>query len=367
MSVKNVTMDPNLLSGAGKTRSKNNKAKGNQHKTKKMSKVKQELIRRLKEHEKIKNGSSVNHKDDGDDKDIKHVASDLKNDVNFMDSMHHLNELIKTARDKKTRKKKNKDDKKTNFNVNDSFESSGQDNNIICLETETFDEKVIKNDAPWVSLVPGPSYGNLKNGTKPTYRKFNKTKSNRNRIIFDNKCDTICIPEIDDKMKAYENPVVIKALPVQPVLGPEPEPIVASVPPPIVTPAPMITSEPIVTPADVALSKAIDDHIDSKLKQNSSTPVKNKRKTIRVGRSGDNVTFLLKSNKTRKIVKTIEMNACQEKISNIRRKLIKHKLIKPNCDAPDSILRDMYKTMCITNVDLMNERQPTRIEDIIEQ
>lgn len=361
MSVKNVTMDPKLLS-SGKTRSKDS-VRRKQNKSKKISKVKQELIRRLKAHEQIKNGLSPNRPDD-EDEDVKNVVSDLKNDVNFMDSMQHLNDVIKTARDKKTRKTK-KNNKNNNKTSNISFSSKLNNDDILFLETETFEEKVNKNDAPWVSLVPGPSYGNLKNGSKPTYRVFNKTKSKRNRIMFDNKCDTACIPEIDNKLKVYETPVIIQSIQSEPEMKTS---IVEAIEPEqIIQPQQVIKPKQTNT-ADVALSKAIDDHIESKLKKNNlGVPKKHKRKTVRVGRSGDNITFLLKSNTTRKNVKTIEMNAVQEKISNIKRKLIKNKLIKPNCEAPDSILRDMYKTMCITNVDLINERQPTTMSDIIEQ
>lgn len=349
MSVKSVTMDPKLLSiGGNRGKTSRNSKKTNTN-TRKMSKVKQELIKRLKSHETNSKSKNIDN-----NQEIKQVISG-EQDLHFLDSMNHLNDVIKNAKNKKQTKKKKKD---PNSKVQHIVTPTAS---ILTLETETFDEKVNKNSKPWFSLLPEPSYGNLKNGSKPTYREFSKTKSNRKKLMFDNKCETAHIPEIDTKMEFYnavENTpsVVIKTL--SPIVK---TPDSIDLNPEVPIPAKV---EPI---QDVVLDKAIDTHIESKLELHVPK-VQNKlrKKTIRVGRTGNSVSFLCKNNKTRKKVKTIEIEAHQEKISKIKRELLKKRLIKPTCDAPDSILRDMYKTLCVTGLDVCNKQQPTRIEDILE-
>ena len=97
MSVKSVTMDPKLLSLGGGNRGKTSRKSDWKNSTRKMSKVKQELIKRIKSHESANKSSS-----DDTQSDVKKIVSD-DSDSHFMDSLNHLNDVIHNLRDSLTR------------------------------------------------------------------------------------------------------------------------------------------------------------------------------------------------------------------------------------------------------------------------
>jgi len=149
-------------------------------------------------------------------------------------------------------------------------------------------------------IAPAPPYGCLKNGTKPTYSQYKKTLKVREKIV---------LPKED---KQETNPI------------------------------------------KPALSSRQDKL--AKLKERLATPKKpppikklvSVKKTIKIYKLGKNkkkanVGVLVKSGKTRKLIRKEQEVLRKKCLSEIKDYLRKHNLIKVGSAAPESVLRKIYE------------------------
>ena len=294
---KKISINPEFFKMSGKKEKKQKKKKPKFRESQlKPNKVKKELIARIKEHQQREKQREL----DELEKLKKKEDQNFKNE--FKDTMDYLEELNKKK--KKKRKKKNKTLKvrqpHSQININSTPNS--------------FSPEEVSNIKP--NVAPDPPYSILKGGTKPTYRQWKKTLKKQ---MFQ-----------DDVVK--EKNVSIDMSPLK------------------------IESDDSVENINSKNSSMLGfnerkmrlNHIKSKLA--FQEPKKRKIKTRRIrrkitlGKEKGKVGVLVKSKKTRKIIKN-EVNILKKKsINEIKEYLRKHNLMKIGSSAPDNIMRGIYES-----------------------
>lgn len=173
-----------------------------------------------------------------------------------------------------------------------------------------------KRRNPKINVQPDPPYGCLKNGTKPTYSQYKKTLKMRN------------------------NPNSIKGPKLtQEVINPKPK---------------VLINDNVIEPKLVPETNLREDKL-ARLKARLAIPKESKKerlvkvkKTIKKYRLGKNkkervVGVLVKSGKTRKMVKDEHTILRKKCLSEIKQYLRKHNLIKIGSSAPEPVLRKLYE------------------------
>lgn len=173
-----------------------------------------------------------------------------------------------------------------------------------------------KRRNPKINVQPDPPYGCLKNGTKPTYSQYKKTLKMRN------------------------NPNSIKGPKLtQEVINPKPK---------------VLINDNVIEPKLVPETNLREDKL-ARLKARLAVPKESKKerlvkvkKTIKKYRLGKNkkervVGVLVKSGKTRKMVKDEHTILRKKCLSEIKQYLRKHNLIKIGSSAPEPVLRKLYE------------------------
>jgi hypothetical protein len=154
------------------------------------------------------------------------------------------------------------------------------------------------------NIAPAPPYGCLKNGIKPTYSQYKKTLKVREKI------------QISDPPKEDED------VPIKPQL----------VNPPTRVDRLAKLKERLATPKKPAPIKKL-------------VSVKKTIKIYKLGKNEKkaNVGVLVKSGKTRKLVKKEQEVLRKKCLSEIKEYLRKHNLIKIGSSAPEAVLRQIYE------------------------
>ena len=173
-----------------------------------------------------------------------------------------------------------------------------------------------KSRNPKINVQPDPPYGCLKNGTKPTYSQYKKTLKMRN------------------------NPNSIKSQKLtQEIINPKPK---------------VLINDNVIEPKLVPETNLREDKL-ARLKARLAVPKESKKerlvkvkKTIKKYRLGKNkkervVGVLVKSGKTRKMVKDEHTILRKKCLSEIKQYLRKHNLIKIGSSAPEPVLRKLYE------------------------
>jgi hypothetical protein len=173
-----------------------------------------------------------------------------------------------------------------------------------------------KRRNPKINVQPDPPYGCLKNGTKPTYSQYKKTLKMRN------------------------NPNSIKGQKLtQEIINPKPK---------------VLINDNVIEPKLVPETNLREDKL-ARLKARLAVPKESKKerlvkvkKTIKKYRLGKNkkervVGVLVKSGKTRKMVKDEHTILRKKCLSEIKQYLRKHNLIKIGSSAPEPVLRKLYE------------------------
>ena len=287
MSKKSISINPNFfkIGKAGKTPREKKQKKKRPINTLKPNNVKKKLIEKIKAHQQREKE--------------KEILSDEKEEKEFQDTfketLNYLQELDLKSKKKKKKKKRDKTMKKNNIPIN----------------TEPI-EKYTSN----FSHAPAPPYGCLKNGLKPTFRQYNKTlkkKTNEKQEIPINTTSNFDGNNIQPNDK------------------------------------------PLINLTNIRFEK--DEAFDNRKEklQNLKNMMKNDkpktkriktrriRRKITLGKVKNKVGVLVKSKKTRKIIKS-EVSVLKKKpIQEIKTYLKKHNLIKIGSNAPDYIFRTMYE------------------------
>tara|TARA_A100001234_G_C12597696_1_gene373492 strand:- start:214 stop:1131 length:918 start_codon:yes stop_codon:yes gene_type:complete len=304
MSKKTISINPdffNLASISGK------KKKAKKQKKQKSSSIikpnlKKELINRIREHKK---NTEIQKQQEKIDEEIK--ESNPENPID--EAIEHLNILHKKNRQRKEKKKRKKRNKTSKI-------------------------KNIPNEPPQsIHLTPDPPYGNLKNGSKPTYNQWKKTVKN-NKPLDDN--DSI----------------------VKPIITIPKDPIISNT---------TIHTDSYDERQNKLSNLKIkfQDNNNDKPKKKRKNTIKTVKRRITLGKKGRIIGVLIKNRDKRKTIKKEVGNLKKKSIHNIKKYLKKHNLIKIGSTAPEDVLRNMYENSYLAG-DVSNKNGDILLHNFIE-
>lgn len=281
-SKKMIQVNPAFFSLSKKNKSKKQKStvkRNDLRKSIKPNNIKKKLIQRIKQHQQEKSSKRIINQTNQNENE------DEKNFTkDFNDHLSYLEEIIQKKKKKRMKKKLRQQTKKRN---------------------------------PKINVQPDPPYGCLKNGTKPTYSQYKKTL----------------------KMRDNPNSINTGAKLTKNVINPKPK---------------VLINENVIEPNLVPKTNLREDKL-ARLKARLALPKESKKerlvkvkKTIKKYRLGRNkkervVGVLVKSGKTRKMVKDEHTILRKKCLSEIKQYLRKHNLIKIGSSAPEPILRKLYE------------------------
>ena len=275
---KKISINPAFFKIAKKDRPKKEKKARITNKNLKANDIKKKLIAKIKEHQKKEKDKEINEE--------KKEKENFKND--FTETIQYLEDVKK----KKEKEKLNKTLKKKPPKINNSQNPFPIDTNPMNLETTS--EKASSK----LGIAPAPPYGILKNGTKPTWRQYNKTLKKNNSSssvlnkpliqLFNDKTE---IDEFSERKNKLE-----------------------------------------------LLKKKLNPN-----KKKKKIKTRRLRRKITLGKEKNKVGVLIKNKKTRKKIKN-EISVLKKKsIGEVKEYLRKHNLIKIGSSAPDYVLRETYQ------------------------
>jgi len=259
--------------------------------------IKKQLLAKIKAHQKRAKEKLEKEGTYAKEKPV--PAEEVK--TTFSDQMKYVEKMIKEKKEKKARR------------------------TLRRRERKAAREAVARKDAipPRPTIhVPSvtskePPYGNLKNGSKPTYAQYRQTLRRK-------------------KAK--------------------------------VTLAPLNIPTPS---AEVEKRQKKLEEVRGRIAQASSPTdvirMINKKRTIKIfslGKKGKKVGVLIKSGKTRKIVKNEHIALKKHAITEIKNYLRKHNLIKAGSQAPEDILRKLYEDSFLAG-DIYNRNAETLLHNYI--
>jgi hypothetical protein len=305
--------------------------------------LKKNLLNRLKEHQRKKTK----------DKEKNNQISDLDENVDdeLEKSIDYLNDIVKKRKEKKE-KRKNKAKtlkKRRDHETINSTSISPQ----IKVETSVINKENIS--------LKQPKFGCLKGGKLPTMRQYNKTLKNRDEpknvnrppVAFN---DTPVYNEPFDerqknfgKIKVNYNNVENK--------GPKAT-ILSQIP--IITPPPIPIIQSVIPSSIPSETETI-----KKKKKKKKHKLKTIKRKITLGKKHGMVGVLIKNRKTRKNIKKEVTNLEKKSMTNIKRYLRKHNLIKIGTPAPDDILRNIYEDSFLSG-DIYNKNPDTLLHNFMK-
>ena len=416
MSSKKINIDPKLfnLSSNNKTRSKRNV----QTKIPAISPniLKNKLLKRIKEHKTKEIESSYNEKQSSSEKSSSEKSSSVKSsseksssgkpqlvdksllDVDkynneFDDSMSLLQSLSKDKKETDYRQHKKAElNRKTVKHY-----SNEPPTPYVNLELpEVLKEPLFSENSNFTikpnNFVP---YGNLKNGSKPTYREWNKTQRNISQpaILTTNNNNNVIVNERETRMKKLREKIRQKneSAPVPTIVTPtNPLPIkddfdtdflittpsVTGVNAPAIVPVPSVVTNAFISQPQVAsLSAAplsvaplsVAPHLAQPFPKVDRFIKRTVRKKYTLGKSKirRSVAVLLKDNKTRKNVITAQKELKRQPINDVKQYLREHNLIKVGSNAPNELIRKTYEYSMLAG-DITNNNKDTLLHNFMK-
>ena len=299
MSKKSISINPNFLKvgKSGKTSKKKKERKQRPINTLKPNNVKKKLIEKIKAHQQREKEKEILAED----------KEERKFQDSFKETLSYLQELdLKSKKKKKKKKKRDKTMKKSNIPIN---------------------TQPMENTPSRYSHAPAPPYGCLKGGNKPTFRQYNKT-------LKKNRTEKQEIPiNTSNNFDGHKTDV---------------------------TDTPVISLTNIKFDQDKTFDARKEKLQNLKNMLKTEKPKTRRIKTRRIrrkitlGKVKNKVGVLVKSKKTRKIIKN-EVSVLKKKpIQEIKTYLKKHNLIKIGSSAPDYIFRTMYENAYLSG-DISNK------------
>ena len=379
--------------------------------------LKNKLLKRIKEHKTKEIATSNNDKHTIKPHLVESSLLDVdKYNNEFDDSMSLLQSLSKDKRENEYKQhKKSELNRKTVKQY-----SSEHQPQIVNLElpeilkeplfTETYNFNIKPNN-----LVP---YGNLKNGSKPTYREWNKTQRNISQPAILTPTNNVIVNERESRMKKLRDKIKLKNESNHPPFltsreNVEPKPFQMSndtgvnleqhltkteniehtLEPPLHTKLENVDNSHLVPPLQTKLGNVDNSHLVPPLhtklgnvdnshlvpplhtKLGNVDKVENVQRIIKrtirkkytLGKSKirRTVAVLLKDNKTRKNVINAHKELKRKPINEVKQYLRGHNFIKDGSSAPNEIFRNIYEHAMLAG-DITNNNKDTLLHNFMK-
>ena len=237
-----------------------------------------------------------------------------------------LEKIKKHQQEKKNLNNKTKD--KTPDFI-DSFQNSLLYLNKVSENIKKSKHKTLKNKNTLHETKKPPPYGCLKNGTKPTYREYNKTIKNKDGIV-------------SNRPKIYFD---------------------------------LDNEEPSTKPLFVRERQEKLKEIKQTINPLGEKPIEKKRnfkrtKTLKrkilLGKNKGKISVLIKNRKTRKKIRNDTLKLKKKSLREIKQYLRIHNLIKIGTDAPEDVLRETFENALMSG-NIYNKNSENMIHNYINQ
>jgi len=325
-SRKTIAINPELFSMTG-GKKKKEKAKTLKKKDKKFNfvnpnQLRKNLLSKIKEHRETKETEQKQPPPPVKEENIEKFSS------NFNDSMNYLSDLVekeKKSVTKSKRKKKNKTLKRRKGGGNIDFDHENIEVNLK-LPTD-FTGSVGGNSEGYNNvstiLPPVPPYGCLKGGSQPTFRQW-KTTTQKNIGFTSDEEDE---DEDDDFVETLKEIQKEKSEP----------------------------TDTNFTKSMINIEKSVPIERENKLnnlrqKKGGYVTKKTLKRKYKLGKSKKNnsISVLIKSTQTKKKVMDEKKKIENEDISNIKKYLREHNLIRIGSTTPNDVLKTMYESAILS-------------------
>ena len=397
MSNKKIDINPDLfnIGGSSKTRKRKEKREQSSHVPLISPNVlKNKLLKRIKEHKMKETENLENNKKKLPNTNVENISTkpnlvDLGNYTDeFNDSINYLQTLSKQKKVDEQKelheKKKRELEQRTVKNYQSILSSSSMPHVNIDLPEELKEPLISVNTSqfnfttPSISLTQSsyknePPYGCLKNGSKPTYKDWNKTQknlvvSNPNLSLVVDSNISSNTTERENRLNSLKNKIKEKKLIEQ---------ITANN---IETVSPLTNDTNIIenktssvetitslTPVIVNNSE-INNHIynDEEINENRTIKKTIRRKyTLGKSKNKNSVGILLKDRGTRKKVLNAHRELKKKSINDIKSYLRDHNLIKVGSNAPNDVVRKIYESSMLAG-EITNSNTDTLLHNLMK-
>ena len=397
MSNKKIDINPDLfnIGGSSKTRKRKEKREKSSHLPLISPNVlKNKLLKRIKEHKMKETENLENNKKKLPNTNVENISTkpnlvDLGSYTDeFNDSINYLQTLSKQKKVDEQKelheKKKRELEQRTVKNYQSILSSSSMPHVNIDLPEELKEPLISVNTSqfnftsPSISLTQSaykndPPYGCLKNGSKPTYKDWNKTQKN---LVVSNPNLSLVIDsnissntnERENRLNSLKNKIKEKKI-IEQITANNVE---------IVSPLPNNTNiienktssiETVTSLTPVIVNNSdINNQLDNNEEINDTRTIK---KTIRrkytLGKSKNNnsVGILLKDRGTRKKVLTAHRELKKKSINDIKSYLRDHNLIKVGSNAPNDVVRKIYESSMLAG-EITNSNTGTLLHNLMK-
>jgi hypothetical protein len=403
MSSKKINIDPKLfnLSSNAKTRSK----RSVHTKIPAISPniLKTKLLKRIKEHKTKEIKSSHNEKQDSSGRPqlVEQSLLDVdKYNNEFDDSMSLLQSLSKDKKENDYRQHKKAEINRKTL----KHQSNEPPTPYVNLDLPEILKEPLILESFSFNIKPNNAvpYGNLKHGSKPTYREWNKTHRNiLQPAILTTTNDNVIVSERETRMKILrerirhknqllENPPYtllgkVEQNQLYPLLGKvepnanstlavapsgdlvQPFPKVDLVQPfpkvDLVQPFPKVDLVQPFPKVDLAPPLPKVDKVETGKRVIKRTI--RKKYTLGKSKIRRSVAVLLKDNKTRKNIITAQKELKRQPINDVKQYLREHNLIKVGSSAPNELIRKTYEYSMLAG-DITNNNKDTLLHNFMK-
>ena len=397
MSNKKIDINPDLfnIGGSSKTRKKREKKeKSSQVPLISPNVLKNKLLKRIKEHKMKETENLENNKKKLPNTNVENISTkpnlvDLGNYTDeFNDSINYLQTLSKQKKVDEQKelheKKKRELEQRTVKNYQSILSSSSMPHVNIDLPEELKEPLISVNTSqfnfttPSISLTQSsyknePPYGCLKNGSKPTYKDWNKTQknlvvSNPNLSLVVDSNISSNTTERENRLNSLKNKIKEKKL-IEQITANNIE---------IVSPLTNDTNiienktssvETITSLTPVIVNNSeINNHIynDEEINENRTIKKTIRRKyTLGKSKNKNSVGILLKDRGTRKKVLNAHRELKKKSINDIKSYLRDHNLIKVGSNAPNDVVRKIYESSMLAG-EITNSNTDTLLHNLMK-
>lgn len=331
---KMIQINPDFFKMGKKTKNKRGtKQKPDFRQTIKPNNIKKQLLAKIKAHQQ-KEKQLQNQQCESA---VEKFSDDFNSSLNYLDAM------IKEKQQKKHKKTRKKNKFTNKHTMNSLGKSTNHCNNLNSSQntpaaisnyspspqihtepfvknnaTGNFINTINKNQKPSLvqfnntnttinsgeNIAPDPPYGCLKNGKKPTYNQYMKTlkRQKPNRV------------PIKSTLLIHDNPLTKNP-----------------------------SSNEVLERKEKLKQLKAKIAEPKRVKPTKTIKVKKTIKIFKLGKKNGKVGVLVKSAKTRKIVRAEHKYLHNKCMSDVKRYLRKHNLIKAGTSAPESVLRGIYE------------------------